>query len=89
MEELQKVLNLDIIKNFGIQHNCDLTLARQKFLETVPKVISALSALVGAAADSTNDILEVLRMLAYFKAAFPNETILPHAISRALTLVFS
>jgi len=45
----------------------DISLARKNFIESIPKVIEALSALVGAASDSTNDILEVLRALAYLR----------------------
>jgi hypothetical protein len=39
----------------------------------VPKVIENLSVLVGAATDSTNDIVEVLRLLTSMRQGFPSE----------------
>lgn len=63
--------------------------ARTEFLATIPKVVSALALLLSAASDSIHDILELLRVLTYFKSNFPNEPEMPQAISKALTLVFN
>ena len=80
---------IEVFDKLGLSPKSKLLEGRKAFEETVPKIVDALSALVGAATDSTNDILEVLRMLAYIKSAFPQEPTLEHAIGRALTLAFS
>ena len=80
---------IEVFDKLGLSPKSKLLEGRKAFEETVPKIVDALSALVGAATDSTNDILEVLRMLAYIKSAFPREPTLEHAIGRALTLAFS
>ena len=41
----------------------DLDLARATFINTVPRIIEILSALVGASTDTTTDIKEVLMVL--------------------------
>lgn len=78
----------EIAKN-GVSPDEDITKARLEFIKTIPLVIDVLSALVGAAIESTNDILEVLRVLTYFRSTFKDEPRMPHAISRALTLAFN
>lgn len=79
----------EILNQVGINHKGDIESARKEFIRLVPKVIDSLSALVGAATESTNDIVTVLRVLSYFKKNFKLETELQHATSRALTLAFN
>ena len=43
----------------------------KNFKELVLVVIEKLSALVAAATDSTHDILGVLKILTYFRSAYP------------------
>lgn len=72
MEMLEDISRLyELCGKIGANIKGNIELARQNFIAAIPSVIEALSALVGSATDSTNDILEVLRVLTYFKSTFP------------------